>query len=475
MNAEDFNNTLALYQSHPPLSKYAIALTIQLFTPSLGFLYAARVAGVAALAALLAAVYLFVRALRGRMEALLAVAFLFVMPRVFANSLFAVQDSLTTLLWFAAAALFYLAMENRKLAWVAGLAAGLAMATKINGLMLPLVLWPWGLYFHRKRALPAIIWSAILMPVVFFALWPFLWVAPIINTGKYFGEKFAFVVSLYRLFGVDLTTEGDAASRMMIRSSVWVRYFKTLYPNGPPWHYAVVMTVITTPVTVVAAAAGGAVRWFRERSERAFIAFLAWNVAFWLILFSCGLSKPYDGVRLFLCVFPFVAILAALGAAWAWRSLAALGAPRWAATAALAVYVALSSVGLLRYGAFGQSYYNCCVGGLAGADKIGFDVTFWGETIDAEMLRHLEKIAPPGSRVAAYPMGRLYVHNTIAFGLLGAELRPVEESEDWDFLIIANRGAYLSQRPDLKILTHDAAVVATVRGVPGAWIVERKR
>ncbi|MHC4713600.1 MAG: ArnT family glycosyltransferase [Planctomycetota bacterium] len=476
LNQGDLSNALGRFTSHPPLAKYAMAVSIQLFGRPMGILYAARVASVMATAALLAAVYLFTLRIRGRFEAALAAILLALMPRFFANGLLAVLDVPTALSWFVAAALFYLSMENRRLAWLAGLAAGLAFATKMNAIMLPLVLWPWGLYFHRKKALPAITWSLILTPVLFFALWPFLWGSPLISLGKYFGEKFGFVVSMYKALGVDLVSHGDAAHRMLQRTAVPVTLFHTTYVNGPPCYYALVMTAVTTPPGILAAAAGGAARWLREREEAKLFSFLIWNIVFWLILFSSGLAKAYDGVRLFLNIFPFVAILAALGVRWAWDAVRRSALPQWAAVLLVTVFVASQSVGCFLFGAFGLSYHNMLIGGLKGADRIGLDVTFWGETLDPTFLEYVNHTGPQGARIATYPMGALYTNNARAFGLLRTDFRAVDHWEDWDYLLVANRRAYFVSGPiDLIDLTRHAAAARTVHGVPTAWVVERER
>lgn len=293
-----FYDSVGQLTSHPPLPTYLMALTTQLFANSMSRLYAARVASVAQMGALLAAVYFFTLYYRGRLAAAAAAATLLLLPRFFADGMLATFDMPMAFWWFAAAASFYVAMERPRWASVAGLVAGLAVLTKVNGLLIPVVLWPWGLAFHGKRALRAILWSAILMPAVFFALWPFLWQSPHIAIGKYLGEKFPFIVDLYSRFGVDLYRHGDPVHRMMRRVDVPVFYLGKVY-MAAPWHYPWVMTAITTPLVALVAAAGGALRWTRERYDSRFYAFLIWNVLFWLGAFSIGLSKPYDGVRLF--------------------------------------------------------------------------------------------------------------------------------------------------------------------------------
>ena len=472
-NWAEFYASLGHYQSHPPLAKYVMAVFLELFGGVLGFLNAPRAATVLTTAGLLAAVYFFALKVRGRFVAVLSVVFLAVMPRFFANGLFAVLDMPTAFWWFAAAALFYLSMENRTLAFAAGLAAALAFSTKINGAMLPVVLWPWGLYFYRKRALPAIIWTAVLTGVIFFALWPFLWGSPFVNAGMYFGEKFDFVLACYAWLGYDLKTIGDAAHSMLVRTAVPVLYFGRVYSDGAPWHYPFAMTAITTPPGILAAAALGLFVRLRRREGAALTVFLVANAAFWPLAFAVGLGKPYDGVRLFLSIFPFVAILAAMGVKHLWDVLAARGVPRTVTGIALALLVASQAAGVVFFGAFGLSYYNCLVGGLSGADRIGFDVTFWGECVDEEVLGFINAKAGENARVAVFPMGALYGINARQFGLLRGDLQVVDSGGDWDYLIIANRGAYLEGRGDLVELTHDAAMTRMLRGVPAAWVVER--
>lgn len=475
LNWADFYNTLGHFQSHPPLAKYVFSIFSALFGGSLGPLYACRLASIATTAALVGAVYLFTLRLRGRFEAIAAALLLILMPRFFANGMLAVLDVPAAFWWFVAAALFYLAMENRRLAWLAGLACALAFSTKINALMLPVVLWPWGIFFYRKKALPAILWSLVFVPVVFFAIWPFLWGAPIVNTGKYFAEKFPFVLEIYQRFGVDLASHGDAAHRMLVRSDVPVLYFGRVYTQGAPWHYAVVMIAVTTPVGILAAAAAGCAAVSRQVRHRKYLVFLVLNVVFWPLALALGAGKPYDGVRLFLSVFPFIAILGGAGVRWAWGAVVGRGLPSWVADIVVSLFLLWQAVGLSAYGALGLSYYSEVVGGVRGAAKSGFDVTFWGEVADNELLSVINDSAPDASRVAAFPMGALYVNNMRAFALLRGDLQPVDEWDDWDYMIVANRGAYLAGREDIKAMVAEPLAEKRLRGEPVAWVVRKRR
>jgi len=227
-------------------------------------------------------------------------------------------------------------------------------------------------------------------------------------------------------------------------------------------------------LVALASAAGGALRWSRERYDSRLYVFLLWNVLFWLGVFSIG-AKPYDGVRLFLLVFPFLAILSGIGLDWLISTLAGLKGGKVPAAVAALAYVALLTAPFLRYAPYGASYYNELVGGLAGAVEKGFPVTYWGEVADDAVYNYINAAAPRGSRIAAFPMERLYVENARFFGLLRGDIVDVTTADDWDYLIVANRADMLSARPDIEALTRDAALTRTLRGVPAAWVVERKR
>ncbi len=475
LNWNDLYNSLGRFTSHPPLSTYCMALATQLFADSMSRLYAARVASVFAMAFLLMGVYYFTLRARSVCAAVLSCVFLILMPQFFAHSLLATAEIHMALWWFVAAALFYAAMDNRKLALPAALAAAFAFLTKINAVALPLVLWPWGLYFYRKKALPAILYTIVIVPVVFFAGWPFLWAEPVIALGKYFGEKFAFVVGAYAAFGVDLPRLGDPIHRMITRTNVSVFYFGRFFEKAP-WHYASVMTLLTTPVTVLLCAVGGGIALARKRESIRFATFLIWNISFWLLAFTVGLARPYDGTRLFLLVFPFVAILAAIGAEHVYTVLAKARPRRIAAFAVIAVFLlAPAAAAFFAYEPFGLSYYNIVLGGLPGAYKAGMPVTYWGETADDEIFNYINTNAPEGARLAAFPADVLYVENMRWFGLVRADINYVAVSDDWDFMIVANRGDALSSRGDIEGMTKDALVTKYVRGVPAAWLVKAQR
>ncbi len=107
---------------------------------------------------------------------------------------------------------------------------------------------------------------------------------------------------------------------------------------------------------------------------------------FLLLLFSWPGVPVYDGVRLFLVVFPLWAIWVGIGARWLTdRLISTWKSPR-VILAAIVVLVAIQGIGLAIYRPCHLSYYNLLVGGLAGAERLGFEATYWGDSVREPLL-----------------------------------------------------------------------------------------
>jgi hypothetical protein len=141
----------------------------------------------------------------------------------------------------------------------------------------------------------------------------------------------------------------------------------------------------------------GAVRAWRERHRDARPLLLAGSIPLWLLIFSTS-APVYDGERLFLHVFPAWAALAGVGAAALWD--------RWrrpGARVALGAAIAAQGYGVVALHPFGLSYYNALVGGLPGAERLGLELTYWGDAVDRTLLDALARTAAPGSQAALVP------------------------------------------------------------------------
>lgn len=370
---------------HPPLGNWLLGWTHHVFDPAPDDLntisvVAARFAPALAFGLLVFLVGWSAGRLEGPVAGVVASATVFLIPRLFGHAHLAALDTLTTL-FFVAAAIAVVEAELRGggLRWyaLAGVVWGLAVLTRLHGLLLfpPVAIWL--LWRRRMRSiLPLAVWL-VAGGITVFAGWPWLWLDPI-------GHALRFL--------------GTATDRMPLRvfylGQAWKDY-------EVPRHYALVMFAATLPLGFLLLGFLGL--WARRRVSLAppGVYLFAGTVAFLLAVFSWPRVPVYDGVRLFLMVFPLWAVLVGIGAKWllehgawsAWNVRLRLGL--------VAAFVAAQGVGLVLYHPCYLSHYGLLVGGLPGAARLGFEVNYWGDAVTESLLRRLSEKAGKSTVVFA--------------------------------------------------------------------------
>ncbi|HRU05992.1 MAG TPA: glycosyltransferase family 39 protein, partial [Candidatus Brocadiia bacterium] len=226
----------ALGQKHPPLGKMVSAFFMAVYG-SHGLDYtAARLGSALLFAGLCLAMYLLVRRLYDAPAAVFSVLALAAMPRFVAHMRLATLEPCLALFSTLTILLFPLACKDRRWVFACAAAFGLALLSKINAVLIPFVVAPWGLLFLRRKAVPALAFMAAAGPLIFVLGWPALWTDTINGLTLYFRDKF-------------------------IRAPIPCFYFGHWHKETfAPWHYALVMPLITTPALVLAAACAGLAR-----------------------------------------------------------------------------------------------------------------------------------------------------------------------------------------------------------------------
>ena len=120
------------------------------------------------------------------------------------------------------------------------------------------------------------------------------------------------------------------------------------------------------------------------------------TIAAFLVLFSTNIPV-YDGERLFLHVFPAWALLIGLGFGTLWNHYRSQ-AVRSSFRIVLAGFLVVQGYGLVSMHPFGLSFYNGLVGGLAGAERLGLELTYWNDAVDRVLLDRLRAKARRGPR-----------------------------------------------------------------------------
>ncbi len=321
----------------------------------------------------------------GLLAATAALGLLLASPRIFSHLMANIKDFPLMVFYTLAVVVFYRAWEagSARGLLAAGALWGVALGTKANALFLPLV--PLGLAVlgglpeawrgHRQRLLLTLAGAGALGVAVMVAAWPYLWADPF---GR-LAENLRFV----------LLRKGTTR----------------------PESFAPVLQAIllTTPPAFLALFAAGLVPALRRawRRQRDALLLLVWIAAV-LARYLAPQAVNYDGVRHFLELFPAMAAVAGLGAAWLARhavELARQVAPAIPARPLKAAILMLALVpglwAVRRTHPFQLAYWNAFAGGYSGARAAGLPQAgdYWGASYRLG-LRWLNANAPPDSLVA---------------------------------------------------------------------------
>ena len=358
-------------------------------------------------------------------EGLFASLALVLMPRLYGHAHIASLETTTNLTCTAAVLAVAhwwsgSAPPSRRVALLTGIVMGLALLTKIQAILIPIPVIVWALWRWRTKAiLPLLVWG-VTANVVFFALWPYLWLDPIGHFLEYLGR----------------TTN---------RSTINCFYFGVRYADkAVPWHYPFVMFAVTVPLGLHLLGAWGAasslfgrqpffvfpsgrrkspgsssdsnvelspkapltltlIPQSRGEGTRHSDWLLLACTVFPLIVFALPGVAVYDGERLFLTSFPLWAIFVGRGMCRI-SEVITRRANNWltanAAFGVCLVYLIASQEGIRPAN---LCYYNELTFGQAGAERWGLELDYWGVGVTRGLLSKLCEAVPHGSRVAITP------------------------------------------------------------------------
>ncbi|MFA6449283.1 MAG: hypothetical protein WCX65_07450 [bacterium] len=433
-------NTIEAYwdsgwQGHPALTRIIHAVTAKLicgFSDSPVFVkwYAYRYGTYAVFAALAAAVFLFGSYRLGRIEyGLFSAAALAFMPRMFGHAHIVETDIILGAFCFGAAAAFIYGLENKWTSVAFGVFTGLLPAIKFTGLAALAPILIYGLLFERGKIIRNILCMIFISPIVFFLLQPMFWHQPLSALAEYIHHH------LKLAGGVNITT----------------CYFGINYPNSPPWTYPFAIIALSIPIASLVAAIVGALSVAAKNERRKFTIFLIMNSLFLPLLFIPGRVPSYDGERLFIASFPFIALLAGVGFRFVFQRFHML-----VRIIALVLFIAYGTGALLDARPFYLSYYNEIVGGTAGAVDKGMEAIYWGDAFTPEFAASINKEfarLPYGTRLTTIGYFSENLRYFQELGFLDRKFEIVEYGNEADFLLLFNRRGVLDET-SLYLLDH---------------------
>lgn len=329
----------------------------------------------------------------GALTGVLAAALLLSAPRFFADALHNMKDVAEAALYVAASLASLAAIRSGRLrdAAGAGTLAGLALAQKMNGLLIPVQL---ALYLAVLVAVPR--WRAELRPrllargialalpcaaLAFLAASPAWWFDPVGECRAWV----AYVLEVGRVARPIEVPQGGGAVLALPLLDAFSAVREALYSTPLP-------LLVFLPFGLASRRLAG-----RERL------FLALGVLVPVLRGAAGGLRNYDGVRHLLEFLPPLALLAAVGVE-ALAAALARALPRLGRGALPLVGLAALLPGAVTSAAThpnGICSYNALAGGLGGARERGLDaVDYWGNSL-WQGLDWVNAHAPTGARVVA--------------------------------------------------------------------------
>jgi len=291
---------------HPPLNGILASLSNYIFYQKLGWLgdiqaYHLFIIGVTSIAVF--AVFLFTSSLYGIFAGLIAVLSITLYPLLFSESHFNIKDPVEMAFYTFSIIAFYFGITKKDWKWLllTGVAAGLALGTKLNIIFAAFTAIPWIAIYkfkdisHFKWPFSKIVtFSLFSIPIialaVLFGTWPYLWQSPL--------NHFLLFLSYYKKLG---TTFYQTDSQVMFFG------FNT---------YAIQWIIYTTPLIILFLSIFGIVYVFtkgiKEKKKTSLF------ILFWFLAPIVRVTMPnagiYGGVRQIMEYIPAMAILAGIGA-----------------------------------------------------------------------------------------------------------------------------------------------------------------
>ncbi len=441
---------------HPPF--YALlALIGDVLTPQRNELSQARLGAILLFAATSGGLFASLARRRGAWSGALGAGAFVLSPQLFAMGHYAHYDAPLTCLWLGSILSFAEAVipgpaagtalfRRPRWGWVVlfGILAGAAAATKLTGWLLPLPLLIWTVLKRERKGTLTLAAGSLVAAAMVYAVTPPWWPAPWEGLTGFFASNL---------------TRGET-------TPIAVQFLGRVYfsPNDSlPWYNTLVWTLAASPIGFLAWTLAGSVRAILDRRDKfASLALICW--AFPLVLRALPHSPGHDGVRQILPAFGAMALLAGL----------AVGVRPGARSRCLIVAAIVEgavSIGVMI--PVPLSYFSPAVGGLPGAARLGFEPTYYWDTLTPEVLDWVNRQTPPDRAIAfmGTPFSYFYLKQS---GKLRPVAWPFDTSRRWQWYLVQNRPGAMSPLDRALVAHHGPHRTLLAKlGVPLLWAFER--
>jgi hypothetical protein len=441
---------------HPPF--YALlALVGDGLTPGRNELPRARLGSILFFSATTGALFGSLATRRGVWPGVLGAGAFALSPQLYAMGHYAHYDAPLTCLWLCAilafaeatipaAAARFANRRSPRWGWVIifGVLSGAAAATKLTGWLLPVPFLVWTVLHRDRKGALTLALGALVAAAAVYVFTPPWWSAPWSGLIEFFRSNL---------------TRGES-------TPISVQFLGKVYksPNESlPWYNTLVWTVAASPLGFLAWAIAGSARLLRASGERlASLAALCW--LFPLVLRALPHTPAHDGVRQMLPAFGCLALMAGLG-------VSTLPSLRIRCLVTAAITEGAVSIAVMM--PVPLSYFSPVVAGLPGAARLGFEPTYYWDTLTPGVLAWVNEHTTPGRSIAflGAPASYYYLKQS---GQLRPVAIPFDQSLPWQWYLVQNRPGAMDAI-DRSLINHygQRRRLLSKLGVPLVWAFER--
>jgi Dolichyl-phosphate-mannose-protein mannosyltransferase len=439
---------------HPPF--YALlALIGHGLTSGRDELARARLGAMLLFAATSGALFTSLARRRGRWSGALGAGAFTLTPQLFAMAHYAHYDAPLTCLWLGSVLAFAEAAipghettgrRSPRWGWAAcfGILVGAAAGTKLTGWLLPLPFVFWTVFYRERKEVLTLAVGVVVASLTVYAVTPPWWFSPWQGLTEFFHSNL---------------TRGET-------TPIPVQFLGTVYLSprqSLPWYNTLVWTVAASPVGFLAWALAGLVRAARERRDKfASLAVICW--VFPLVLRALPHTAGHDGVRQILPAFGALALVAGIGVSERPGLLA-----RYLVGAAILEGVVSITVMM----PVPLSYFSPAVGGLPGATRLGFEPTYYWDTLTPDVLDQINRQTTPDRSIAFMggPTSYYYLKRS---GQLRPLAVPFDTSLPWEWYLVQNRPGAMDAIDRALIARYGRRRRLLVKfGIPLVWAFKR--
>jgi 4-amino-4-deoxy-L-arabinose transferase-like glycosyltransferase len=378
--------------THPSLTRTLMAFSYLLFNNSLGQVRAMRLPSILITSSLAGIFFFWLTRRVNRVAALGAVTAWLTLPRLFGHVLLASLDVPMMAWWALTVICFYEGAGKTHFSrWhlLTGILYGLALSTKLHSFFLPIPLLLWMLMHKKWNLWRSFVAMAVLGILIYGLTQVYLWH----GTGDKLIERFY------------------TYSQKEEIAPVRILYFGRQFSGETPWHYPLMMTLLTTPRMTLFFTLVGLFGLSRLESPKGLRSMIVLNILVPMSLITLPQAQGYDGIRLIMPATVWLAVLAGLGLDQVLgfvRSLAGAGKDGFYARLILAVcFMILFVPNLLelkKIRPFFLGYYADWAGGVSGGYELGMETTYWCDALQPELLELMNKRLPDGANLKPLAM-----------------------------------------------------------------------